>query len=229
MEEINVKELLYTFWKSKKFIFVMLIVSIAVGVLYQSFLVKPKYKSTTSLVLSKGNNTKKTIDDTQGITQNDVTLNQKLVSTYGEIIKLKKKKKDVISKLSLNMTEDEFISNISVESKKDTELLEIIVSNEDSKKSMDIANALAKAFANKVAQVYNINNVSVIDVAEQATQPYNISLPKTLVIFAFAGLFISFLIIFIKFYFNNTVSNEDDIEKTLGLPILAVVPKYEDK
>src|SRR5574344_1424884 len=128
MEEINVKELLYTFWKSKKFIFVMLIVSIAVGVLYQSFLVKRKYKSTTSLVLSKGNNTNTTIDDTQGITQ-----------------------KDVISNLSLNMTEDEFISNISVESKKDTELLEIIVSNEDSKKSMDIANALANAFANKVA------------------------------------------------------------------------------
>lgn len=236
MEEIDLKELGYSFWKNKVLIIILAIVGMALGIVYQKFLVTPMYKSTTSLVLAQGNGSNSDIEKIDGtntnnndITLNDITLNQKLVSTYGEIIKSRTVAKDVIEKLNLSMSEDQFIANITVNSKKDTELLEITVQNEDSKAAVEIVNALADAFIKKVADVYNINNVSVIDVGEQDSTPFNIDLLKTSAISTFAGIMIAVLIIFIKFYFNNTISNEEDIEKGLGLPVLAVIPKYNEK
>ena len=229
MEEIDLKELFYSLWKGKFFIILLAVIGLALGLSYSKFYITPMYKASTSLVLAKGTGLDGSDDSTDSITQSDITLNSKLVSTYGEIIKSRTVAKEVISELNLDMSVKEFISNISVESKKDTELLEITVRNEDSRVAVDIANYLAKAFAAKVADVYNINNVSVIDEAEENILPYNVNHTKNAAIFTCGGLFLACLIIFIKFYFNNTVSSQEDIEKGLGLPVLAVVPKYNEK
>ncbi len=234
MEEIDLKELIYSFWKGKMLIVIFAIIGLVLGIIYQNFLVTPMYRASTSLVLAQGNSSDTdgetaTNNNTASITQNDINLNQKLVSTYGEIIKSRAVAKDVIDELKLNMSIERFISNINVQSKQNTELLLITVSNEVPEVAAKIANHLADAFADKVADVFNINNVSVIDVAEVDNVPYNINLLKTCVIFTFAAIILAFLILFIKFYFNNSVNNEDDVEKVTGLPVLAVIPKYEEK
>ena len=52
----------------------------------------------------------------------------------------------VKEKLSLSMSEAEIEKSITVQSKKDTELLEISVSNEDPKTAATIAKIVPKAF-----------------------------------------------------------------------------------
>lgn len=225
MEDLNLKELFYEFWKKKFFVLIMVIFGIAVGMLYSSFVVKPMYKSVTSLVLSKSTTDGSTASGS--ITQNDITLNQKLVSTYGEIMKSRTVAKQVIDRLGLKIDEDELINSINVQAKKDTELLEISVSYTDAKTAADIANTLAEVFTDKVKEVYQIENVSIIDKAEKNEVPYNVNMLKTVIIFSFGFLIVACLVIFIKVYFNNTIKSPEDIEKTLGLPVLAVIPKFK--
>ena len=113
-----------------KYIIVAVILCAILGLVYSKFLVTPMYKSSTTFVLSKSTDSTVQNDVNQpseAITQNDVTLNSKLVSTYSEIIKSKSIAKEVISSLGLDMTVDEFTSNVSVTSKDDTELIEITV------------------------------------------------------------------------------------------------------
>ena len=136
--------------------------------------------------------------------------------------------KQVIEKLGLKISEDDLINSISVQAKKDTELLEISVSNSDPKTAADIANTLAEVFTEKVKEVYQIENVTVIDKAEMDNNPYNVNMPKTAAIFAFGFLIVSCLIIFVRVYFNNTIKTPEEIEKALGLPVLAVIPKFKD-
>lgn len=136
--------------------------------------------------------------------------------------------KQVIEKLGLKISEEDLINSISVQAKKDTELLEISVSNSDPKTAADIANTLAEVFTEKVKEVYQIENVTVIDKAEMDNNPYNVNMPKTAAIFAFGFLIISCLVIFAKVYFNNTIKTPEEIEKALGLPVLAVIPKFKD-
>lgn len=232
MEELDIIELLYALKNKIKYIVITVVVFALLGLIYSKFLVTPMYKSSTTFVLSKSkditmqseNNT-----NSEAITQNDITLNSKLVSTYSEIIRSKTIAKEVINSLGLDMTISEFISGVTVTSKDDTELIEITVSNSDSKLSADIANSLAEVFREKVNEIYKIDNLSVIDVAEPSDVPYNIGTIKNILLFAVIGLVLSCGVIFIIVYFDDTIKDEKDIESLLNIPVIASIPKLEDE
>lgn len=229
MEELDIKEIIYEIWKNKIMILVIMLLGVALGLLYHSFLVKPLYQSTTTLVLSKPATAEGSQTGTSGtITSNDIALNQKLVSTYSEIMKSRTVAREVINKLGLKVSEESLMNDITVQSKKDTELLEIAVSYTNAAKAAEIANTLAEVFTNKVKEVYNIENVSIIDQAEVATAPYNISLTKTMLLFLIASFIIGCLVVFVKMYFSNTIKSQEELEKLLGLPVLAVIPDLKE-
>lgn len=232
MEELDIIEILYALKKKIKYIIATVVIFAIAGLIYSKFLVTPMYRSSTTFVLSKSTdntNTQTTGDiNSEAITQNDVTLNSKLVSTYSVIIKSKTIAKEVIDSLGLDMGVDELISSVTVTSKDDTELIEITVSNEDAKLSADIANSLAEVFREKVNQIYKIDNLSVIDIAEPSSLPYNIGTVKNIVIFALVGLILSCGVIFLIVYFDDTVKDEKDIEALVNIPVIASIPKLED-
>lgn len=232
MEELDIIELLYALKNKVKYIIATVIVFALVGLIYSQFLVTPMYKSSTTFVLSKSkDSTTSQLDNnstnSEAITQNDITLNSKLVSTYSEIIKSKTIAKEVINSLGIDMTVNEFIRNVSVTSKADTELIEITVSNEDGKLAADIANSLTEVFREKVNDIYKIDNLSVIDIAETSYIPYNIGTVKNIVLFAIVGLVLSCGVIFIIVYFDDTVKDEKDVEALLSIPVIASIPKLD--
>jgi len=230
MEELDIIELLYALKKRIKYIVIAVVICALVGFIYSKFLVTPMYKSSTTFVLSKSTENNVQVENTssEAITQSDITLNSKLVSTYSEIIKSKTIAKEVINTLGLDMTVEQFKSNVTVTSKDDTELIEITVSNENGKIAADIANSLAEVFREKVYEVYKIDNLSIIDVAEEATEPYNIGTVKNIVLFALVGMVLSCGIIFLIVYFDDTIKDEKDIEALLNIPVIASIPRLED-
>lgn len=219
---IDIKELFYTIWTKRALVFICLVLGIIIGLIYTVFLLTPMYKSSTTLVLTG------TSEKSDTITSSDITLNSKLVSTYSEIIKSRTVADQVIQELGLNMSVSDFTSNISITSKTGTELLVISVSNENSKIAVNIANKIAEVFASKVKEIYNIENVSVIDTAIESNSPYNINFGKNIVIFAFGGIIVSLAIIFIGSILDNTVKGQEDVERLLGVPVIAVIPKMEE-
>ncbi len=225
MEEIDVKEIVDVFIKKIYIVILVTVIGALLGLFYSKVIVTPKYRSTTSFVLSKA--VDETTTQVGAITQNDITLNQKLVSTYSEIIKSKTIAKQVIENLGLEMSEEEFISNVSVTAKDDTELLLITVTNTDPVLSADIANSLVEVFRGKISEVYKIENLSVIDVAEPAESPYNIGTMKNMALFGAVGFILSCGIIFLIVYFDNTVKKQEEIEKLLQIPVIASIPIYE--
>ena len=228
MEEIDIKELVNVLFKKLYVIIIVTVIGAIAGFLYSKFMIKPMYKSTTSFVLSKANDIQDNIQ-VGAITQNDITLNQKLVSTYSEIVKSKAIAKKVINNLNLNMTEEEFMSNITVNAKDDTELILISVSNENPRLSADIANSLVEVFKDKITEVYKIENLTVIDIAEPSLYPYNIGTLKNTCLFGIIGMILSCGIIFLIFYFDNTVKKQEDVEALLGIPVIASITKYNEE
>lgn len=229
MEELDIIELLYALKNKLKYIIVTVVVFALLGLIYSKFLVTPMYKSSTTFVLSKSKESATQSEaSNEAITQSDITLNSKLVSTYSEIIKSKTIAKEVINSLGLDMSVSEFKSNVSVTSKDDTELIEITVSNSNPKLSADIANSLAEVFREKVNDVYKIDNLSVIDIAEPNEVPYNVGTVKNIALFAVIGLVLSCGVIFVIVYFDDTIKDERDIENIVGIPVIASIPKLQD-
>lgn len=205
-----------------------MLIFLIIGTVYTFLFVTPKYKSYTSLVLARSESTKENETDTSTITQTDITLNQKLVSTYSELVKSKNVLREVIKNLNINESEENLKDNITVSAVKDTELIQITVTNYYPDRASDIANEIAKVFTKKVGEIYNINNVYIVDEAERANTPYNINHIKDIAIFIAIGLIVSVGYVLISNLLDTTVKSAEDIEKELGVVALASIPLLKD-
>ena len=220
MEELDLKELFQIFWNKKLQIILIVAIFMVIGVIYSIGFVTPMYESYTTLLLVKGEESEKS----DSITTTDLTLNSKLVPTYRELIRSKDVLRQVISSLNIDITEEEIKDHITVTSVEDTELIEISVENKDPANAAKIANEIAKVFTEKVAELYKINNVHVIDEAEIENTPSNINHAKNIVIFAFIGLVISVGYVLIASMLDTTIKTAEDVEKLFKIPVLANIP-----
>lgn len=221
MEEINLKDLFDYFVSKIYWMMGILLVVMFIGASYLMFFQKPKYEAYTTLVLTRIMDKNQ---ETTAITQNDLLLNRNLVSTYREIIKSRPILKETIKMLELEDSMEELSSRIEVTSVKDTELIKITVKSDSKEESASIANAIASVFSDRIKDIYNIENLSIIEKAEIPSNPYNIDVIKQMMIITILGLILALGTVFVIYYFDTTVKDEEDIDKALELPILGVVP-----
>lgn len=223
MEEINLKDLFGYFLKKVPIILFVTLLFLAVGIIYTMFIKTPLYKGDTTLILVKENSNYGQESSSQ--TQSDILLNQKLVTTYSELIKSKRVLNQVISILELDCSNSELSQKISVSSVKDTEIIKISVSDEEPKEASRIANTLADVFKYEVMDIYDLQNVTIIDKAEVQAEPYNIEIVKSAVVFFALGFMLSVGVIFVFYYFDTSIKSSEEIENRLGVPVIGNVPK----
>jgi len=229
MRELTIIDLYDIFIDNIKVIIISVIIGVILSILYTTLLLKPMYESSTKIILVKPTTETTIVGQTTGLTANDVALNQKLVSTYSEIIKSKKVLNEVITNLSLDITAESISENVTISPVKDSEVINITVLNADPTKAADIANEIINSFAKQVKEIYKIENVNQVDKAEPSLLPNNVSLPKNIMLFGIIALLLSYGSLFMLEYFKTTVKSPDDIEDTLGLTILAILPDLDVK
>ena len=226
MEELDLKQLFNIFWSKKVQIILIVLIFIVLGVIYTIGFTTPMYSSSTTLLLagseSSGGET------TNSITTTDITLNSKLVSTYSVLVRSKDVLSQVISNLGMDISWESLRNNVKVSSVEDTEVIEISVTTNNAENSANIANEIAKVFTEKVAEIYNINNVHVVDEAEPENTPSNINHEKDVIIFAFIGLVVAVIYVLLANMLDTTVKTAEDIEKEFKLPVIASIPVYEN-
>ena len=227
MEELDLKELFQIFWEKRVYIILITLIFLMLGIIYTVGMTTPKYKSSTTLILTKSDSNETTSKD-ESITQTDITLNQKLISTYRELIKSDNVLRSVISNLNLSDTNEETLKKaITVTAVEDTEVIKISVSDENPKQAANLANEIGKVFAEKGAEIYKINNVYVVDQAEEENAPYNINHVKDVIIFVLLGLVVSVMYALLANILDTTIKSEEDIRKNINLPVIALLPLCE--
>lgn len=221
MEEMNLIELFRHYLKKLPIIILSMILAILIGYTYIEYYQVPMYNASTTIILVHQNesNTNSTI------TQNELTINEKLVKTYSEIIKSRSVLEKVINDLGLKINTDDLSDKINVKSISDTAILEVTVSDESNKKASIIANKLAEVFKTEITKIYNLENISIIDEAIIEDKPYNVNIPKQMIIYSLIGIILSCGIIFIMYYFDNSIKNRKEIELKLNLPVIGEVPQ----
>ncbi len=217
MEEINILEVLEYFKSKLIWIVASVIVIMVFGNIYTIATRMPMYKSNTTILL---------VSEQSGtISQNDLSLNTNLVSTYSEIIKSRRILSQVIANLNLDTTVNELSNAIAISTKQNTQIITVTVVDADATRAKNIANELSKVFADEVKDIYKLDNVTIIDSALKANKPYNLTYAKDNLIYMAIGLVLSCGVIFVIYYFDTTIKSTEVIEEKLGLTILGVVPE----
>lgn len=223
MEEINLKDF---FEYYKKFIVYILAVAFMVVVsvfCYNLWFKVPTYTSSTTIVLVKNDNNG---DNGGTLNLNELNLNQKLVTTYSQIVKSKLVLNQVIAKLNLeDYNYSKLYNEVSVTSVDDTEIIRIAVTDEDSKRAANIANKIADVFTDEVTKIYNMDNVTVIDKAEVNKKQSNDTMFRDLILALLVSVVGTSGIVFVIYYFDDRLRDTDYIENDIKLPVVAKVFK----
>lgn len=179
MEELDLKELFNIFWRRKVAIIVILFIAIVIGVLYSYLGIKPKYTSYTTALL-KQQNTYLTI----GEKTNESNLIS-YVPTYIELVKSKTVINEVIETLDLS------VGNIEVLQIEDTEIVKISVTHSNPEHAAKVASKLVEVTNKKIKEIYDIEEIYIIDNAEVSQTPSNINHKRDIIIFTFIGIVVA--------------------------------------
>lgn len=214
MEEVNVKEFYKFILKN---IIVVILVSVVFSIItfvYSKYIKVPLYQTSTTILLT---------NTTEAINQNDITLNQKLTTTYSELIKSRRVLSKVIEDLNLDTTVAKLADQISIESVSNTEILKVSVKDKDKQMAMSIANKTAEVFSHEVVQIYKINNISIIDEAVLPKMVANNTTVRDTIIAFILGGAVSISVLFVIYYFDDTIKYSENLEEEIKLPIIGKI------
>lgn len=220
MEELDLKDIFNMFWNKKGRMIIIIVLFAIIGYFYTMNFVSPVYTSSTTLVLVQADKTEETTDS---ISTTDITLNSKLVSTYSELLKSKNVIRTVLNNIGIDLKEEDLRKNITVTAVKNTELIQISVINSNPTYAALIANETARVFSQKVSEIYNINNINIVDEAEISQQPSNINHKKDILLFAIVGAVVAFIYVILANILDTTVKTPEEIENLIQVPVLASV------
>lgn len=217
--EINFGELFQLLKKKIKLIIISILICTVLLGIVTVFILNKKYESTTRLFLKP--------DVTEGIADySQINSNNLMVNNYVEMIK--GNNIQGIAANELNMDVKELNSCLSVTNETNTQIISITAKTTNPALSKDIVDAVVETFTKEAKEKLNVNNITVVDEAEIATDPVSPSLKLNLAIGALLGAFLSIGYLFIKFMLDTHIHNKEEVEKYLGIPCLGSVPYFEE-
>lgn len=218
--EIDVLYLLRKLWSKKFFIvFVGLLVG-TIALLGSVFFMKPKYTSTTRIyVVSRSSDT--------SLTNQDLQAGSYLVNDYKEVITSSEVLSSVIDQEKLSMSVGELSKDIAVTIPTDTRVISIAVTDTDAQRACDIANTVRQVAAEKIKAVTKVDDVTTLESATKSSHPSSPNVKKNAAIGALAGVFLAVVGILVAEVLDDRVRRPEDIEETLGMTLLGVVPDVD--
>ena len=225
MEELDLRDIIHII--TKRFWLIVTVTALAAVVtgIVSAFFLDEIYSSSSTLIVSeqKGNS------NVNELQLSDVNLARDLVNTYGVIMKSDRVLEKVQDEVQLDMPLEELRSKISVNSENNTEIIRITVEGRYPERARDIANSLAGVFMKEVVTLLKLDNVQVIDVAKVPLEPIRPRVKRNIAIAAVIGLMIGFGIAFLIEILDNTIKTPEDVQKVMGIPVLGIIPNFDEK
>lgn len=210
----------------------IIILSTFIGAMFMYYvsnvLINEKFQSTTKIyVLNQ--------QEAQTVTYSDLQTGTQLTKDYAELVVSREVTNQVIADLNLQntyedmktITPDQLAQKISVSTKQDTRIIAITVTDTIPTRAQDIANAVRKAASNHIYEVMDIEAVNVVDFANLPEGPVSPNAMKNAIIGAFLGMMVAVIITVIVYIMDDTIKTPDDVERYLGLSVLASIPYDE--
>lgn len=104
----------------------------------------------------------------------------------------------MIEELELPMTTGSLRENLNVQTSGDSQVFSIVVQDENPYQAADIANTTTEIFQEKIYDIMNVDNVTILTAGTPNTTPASPNKPLNLVIGVLLGLMAGIGIVFIR-------------------------------
>lgn len=227
--EIDLREIFMYLYNHLYVLIVSALIGAMLFYLASNLLLTKQYVSSTRIyVLNQ--------QDQQTVTYTDLQTGTQLTKDYAKLVTSQTVTAQVIADLDLqnkyedmrNITPGQLASMISVETLTDTRVIQISVTDVSPTRAQDIANAVRVAASQRIYEVMAIEAVNVVDTANLPEGPSSPNTMKNTAIGGAVGLVLAAGIYILIFLLDDTIKTPDDVEKYLGLSVLASIPYDEE-
>ena len=215
MEKTHDEEMAIDLWELisalKKRALIILAACLLGGVVagvYTKLCITPMYTATSSMLVTTQETTLTSIADLQ--------LGSALTGDYSILATSRSVLEEVIEDLGLNMNHHQLRGSITITNPEGTHIMEVTARSSDPETAKKIADTMAVA------------PPKIIEEAEVPSSPVSPSMNKNVMMGALAGFALAAAIVILFAIMNDSIKTEDDIERALGIPTLAVIPDRKD-
>ena len=217
--EIDLLQLFYALKKKIWFILAAMIIGGGLAGAYSKFLITPQYSSTSMMyILSK---------ETTLTSLADLQIGSQLTEDYKVIVNSRPVLGEVIDSLALDMSYEQLLAKISIGNPTDTRILTVTVTDPDPYRAKAIVDCVAETASDYIGEIMEMIPPKIIENGTVATRKTSPSNGKNAMLGALAGMVLVCGVIVIQVIMNDTVRTEEDVERYLGLSVLASVPLRE--
>ena len=218
--EIDLRELYYALKKRVLVILAAVLAGAVIAGAATKLFITPVYSATaTMLVLTK---------ETTLSSLADLQIGSQLTKDYNILITSRTVLQDVVDELNLDMTYKELMECITIENPSDTRILSITAIDKDPEMAKKIADTLAKTSADFIGDKMEVIPPKIIEVGKIATERTSPSVKKNAALGFLLGFLACAAIVVVYAVMDDTIKTEEDIEKYLGVSVLAKVPDRKD-
>ncbi len=210
-------------------LWLILVVAIAFGAAaysFSKFVLPEEFQSTTKIyVLDKKSST-----SSGQSTYTDLQVGSQLTKDYAELITSRTVIEKVISDNGLNELYDykTFLDKVSVDTPTDTRIVSITVTDHDPALAQTLANSIRTEAAELIISTMQIDAVNTYEEANLPTVKSAPSCGKWAIIAAFLGALLVSVLVVVRYILDDTVKTSEDVERYLGLSVLAMIPLDEN-
>ena len=219
-ESIDLKEYLNIFRKRGWIIALLVIVAVTVIGIFNFYVIKPVYQAELTFMVNFNPN------ENAQVTKEDMEYGTNLVEKYKPIVQSRKVTEKIKKNLNLNMSLGEIGNSIQISSISGP-VMKITVQSTNPEIAKDIANEVPEVFGTELKRIAKVDGIEIIDNAIKPTSPISPNKIKNMMMAAIIAIVIAVFIIFLLEYLDNKVKTVDDIENTIGIPVLGIVSEFE--
>lgn len=218
--EVDIKELIMVLLKKVWIIIIATIFTAIIAFAISNFRIAPQYESTTKLYLIANS-------DNQTLTYSDIQVGSQLTNDYMSLVKSRPVLEDTISDLSLNLTAKELEDLISVSNPANTRIIDITVKYTNPITAKKIADKVRESSADHIENIMDLKKINIVEEGNIPTAKVSPNITQNTLIGGVLGAIIAVLAILIVYFLNDTIKTPDDVERYLGISVLASIPVQE--
>ena len=220
MEEqvISISEIIDAVKKRWKIIALCTSIATLVSGIFTFFIIAPTYEASTKVFIGKEESS------VENYNYNDITMYQKLLKTYSELIKTKDLINRAITNSKYELKVEEVLNDVSVTTVTDTQMIQISYRSTSPNIAKNMLENITNEFIATAQELVPNGNVRILESVELPKNPVAPNKKMNIAIAFILGMMVGFGIVFLLEYLDNTYKNKEQLEKDLDIPVLGIIP-----
>ena len=221
-QEIRLDEIFDALKKRWLMIVSITLTAAIIAAVLSFFVIKPKYEASTKLFIGKEE------AESQGYSQNDVTMYQKLMKTYTATIKTKDLVEKALGSSNSEVNIKNVLENLTVTSLTDTQILEVKYKSIDPIEAKNVIEEITDEFIETSKKLVPNGNIQIIESVELPEKPVSPNKKMNIAIAFALGLMVGVGLSLLLEFLDNTFKTKEQVERELEIPVIGTIPQVKE-